>query len=441
MRKLILGVLGVIAAVGQVGAQEALLRLDGEVTLSGSVNIYGQEVVLAEGWLVNQSDAGLGAVQVLAEVYDSDANLIGEGLGYLVNTCGTALPDYVLQPGQAYRFSVPLELYDTEIDLADIRAVVLPQAEETSVNDAARPPVDAALQTVTEQEVVAVEWLDEATLRYGVGCPGRVFTTYTWYLYDVVLGKSFAEEHPKADLITGALLRQTGLDASSFAFEHSFLSFAPDARRIFYQTELNVMVTAEPDGSFKRVLYEDLYNRSLQGLHWLGQGNFVAYYFGAYGEPVYYLTASLEGRPISRPLLANTPSVTVPGATPDGLRVIIGGTFDGKTGYFLRSTVYDSNAFLFEAELPGNNYPAPLFVRRVDGGATIYVVNPVDGEARLQCFDVQTSTLNDLGPVPLRLGPGERAWMWLSPGAQRVALAANGVNGGLWLVPVDETCR
>jgi hypothetical protein len=400
-------------------------------TVVTRTDIYGQEILVAEGLVTNNATTAFMGISLFAELYDSSDELVGEGFGYLVNACGTALVDYALQPGQSHSFAVTLEMYEEDAQIE--RVEIIPQATETQAQESVEESF-AGITQVTAEEVVSLEWIDDEFLRYGVGCAGSVFTNLKWYEYDSVSQTATEITHPNTDQITDAMLRQTGLD-EPLLFNRSFLSFAPNMRRMVYQTDLNALVTAEPDGSFKRVIFEDLYNRSLQGFIWLAQGNFVAYYFGAYGEPVYYVTANLEGRPISGSISVNAPSLTVPGATSDGLKVIVTGTFGDFTGYFLKSTVYELNDLLFETdELPGNNWPAPIFSRRVDGNAYIYIARPMEGEALLQCFDVQTKTLHDLTHLPLQLATDERAWMWLSPDASQLALAANGIHSGLWLV-------
>jgi hypothetical protein len=116
------------------------------------------------------------------------------------------------------------------------------------------------------------------------------------------------------------------------------------------------------------------------------------------------------------------------------VRVVIGGTFDDVTGYFLTSAMSNSSELLFEGEVPGNNYPAPLYVPQAWGTAHIYIVRPVKGEPLLQCFNRDTGELSTLTTLPIRLTDADRAWTWLSPDLAYMALAANGLNGGLWLV-------
>lgn len=434
MYRLVLLAWIVIGLIGGAAAAQEDSEADltpGEVEIITEQDIYGQTVLMAEGELTNRSSTAYTSITLFADVLDKSSTAIGEGFGYLVDACGAALVDVTLQPGEARRFALTLELYepDAEIDTVTITAEGIP-------TDPTSPDAGgffSGVKSVTRQEVVMLEWIDESFLRYGVGCDGYVFSALDWYEYDVRGNFSTPIIHPRAEAITEAMLTQVGL-TDPFVFRRSYLSFPPDARRMVYQTGINTVFTAEPDGSFKRLIFEDLARHSLHGIQWLREGRFLAYYFGAYGEPVRYFTASVDGQILSPSIYDVVPSVTVPGATGDGLRVIIGAAFDDVTGYYYKSTLYLDNELLFEAELPGNNWPAPVFTRRADGNAYIYFIRPVEEKARLQCFDMQTRELHDMTTLPLDLTPESRGWAWLSPEGERLAVAANGVNSGLWLV-------
>jgi hypothetical protein len=51
---------------------------------------------------------------------------------------------------------------------------------------------------------------------------------------------------------------------------------------------------------------------------------------------------------------------------------------------------------------------------------------------------MQTRGLNTLTVLPIQLTTEDRAWTFLSPDGGTIALAANGLNGGLWLIDLDE---
>jgi len=144
--------------------------------------------------------------------------------------------------------------------------------------------------------------------------------------------------------------------------------------------------------------------------------------------------------------------VIVPGISRDARRAVIAGNFDERgnskalddatglgVGYYL--TVLDDTFFekLFDAELPGNNYPSPLVFTNPEDNLVnrIYVaLDDAEGDPRLMCFNRDEGELYDLAPLPFRLAEDERAQWWLSPDDNTIALAANGVHGGMWLIDV-----
>jgi hypothetical protein len=444
MRRIVVGLWCIVWLSGNVIAQEGTgLAAEGTI-IANQVDAFGQEILVAEGQLLNQSDSAYHNISLLAEVYDASNEVVGEGFGFLVNACGTGLLDFVLQPGMAQNFAVPLELYEEDIEVD--RVEVIPQAEPIEAETIATPDLQAGITQVSDREVISVEWLDTTRFHFSEGCPRDLFTEQTWYEYNVETGVQQEIPHPKADIVNNAsdaMLLQMELD-DPFDLENSFITFQPNGRRLVYQNSRNSLLSAEPDGSFRRLVAERLFNRTLQGIHWLEGGNFLAYYFGAYGDPVLYLTANIEGTILSEHPVDGLPSLIVPGASPDGSRVIIGATINDVTGYYLKLSPYpDTAELLFEAEPPGNNWPGPIYMRPPgDGPRIIYIVRPVDGEARLQCFNLTTRQLLDLAPLPLQLANDERAWMWLSPNSQTIALASNGVHSGLWLIELGafEAC-
>lgn len=420
-----------------LAAQDDLDLTVSEIVLDTRVDVYGLENTAAGGILTNSGEQAVAQITLFADVYDVEGELVGEGIGYLVNACGAGLvPDYALQPNHSQPFEVILELYEAEavIDRVDIR----PQGTPT----AATPLTDdiAGITRVTDAEVAEVEWVDNRALRYAVGCPGDLFTEQDWWHYSARTHMALPVEHPRASDVTPLLVERMNVLVPGEIGE-SMLHFAPDGSRLVYQGEINRFYTAELDGSFQRVIYDELYNRTLQGIHWLSDNIFLAYYYGAPSDPVYYFTASAAGQPISlRP--ENLPlSGIVPGASPDGRRAVISGTFDDATGYFLKSLVNDvAPQLLFEADPPQNHWPAPIF--RIQSGANdgmvaqerVYIARPVDGEARLQCYSLQNGGPVDLTALPLNLGLDEHAQWWPSPDGATIALAATGARGGLWLI-------
>jgi hypothetical protein len=428
-----LGVLGGLAVFSVLAQGDDLFTRD--VRLFTRQDVYGQEIRVAQGLLVNRSETGYTELSLLAEVYDANDTLVGEGVGYVVNACGAGLlPDYVLSPGAAHLFEATLELYtpDAEID----RVEFIPQGLPTDALPP-QPVLAEGVTRVTDQEVVAVEWLDPRALRFGSGCDHALFTDYRWAHHSLRTGTTLPARHPRLDDVTEDMRERLGL-AEDEAFANSMLAYAPGGTRLAFQGDINRFYTAEADGSFPRRVYEGFHNRTLQGIKWLPEGRFLAYYYGAFGDPVYYFTADVNARAYSLPPDRLPLSETVPGVTPDGLRALLGGAFDGEnTGYYFKLLSNNSAPRLvLEAELPGNNYPAPLFATDAAGEMTgkAYLARLVDEMAVMQCLDVETGALTDLAPLPLQLTSDERAWWWLSPDGGTIALAANGVNGGLWLL-------
>lgn len=424
-----------------------------ETRLVERLDAFGLETTLLTGMIENTSEVAYGSLTLFADVLDDEGEVIGEAFGYLTNQCGVALTDVAIAPGATRYFEASLDLF-AEGEPEEYEFFI--EAEETD-NTGAQDLDTTGVTQASDREVVLVEWESETSLRYGVGCDGDVFSEHDWFRYDLETGETEAlDASPNAQYVTDAMLRQTGITQVTQSREqdpqlyyNSFLTFPTQTPRIVYQTDLHTLVTSERDGSFKRVVNTNLYQYSLQGFVWSPLANFVAYYFGAFGEPVRYLTARADGAMISGPLQNQDPSQTVPGLTDDGQRVIITGTYpnaegDDVTGYYFRSVVNGSLEFMFEAEdIPGNNYPAPAYFRKDNDTRYIYIVRNIDGQPSLQCFYREEDELHTLTPLPISLADDERAWTFLSPESNTLALAANGRNSGLWLIDLHafDECR
>ena len=418
-----------------VFAQEGDLAVDEVVTVN-RLDAYGVEQPFADGRLRNNSALAYTNVNLLAEAYDSGGNLVGDGLGFIVNACGEALlQDFALQPGMSAQFEIPLDMIEAEatIDRVEVTA-------EGETTDPAPTPDQTSFEHITrvsDAEVVAVEWMDGALLRYSPGCWRDVFTNRPWIEYNMASGESQSIEHPRAGEITPLMLELTEL-TDPLIYNRSFFSFASGQRRGIYQTALNTLITTEPDGSFRRVVFETLFNITLQGINWhKDSGTFLAYYHGGYGDEVLYLVGNANGDTFSQHAYASLPSRIVPGFAANGQGVVIAATVEDVTGYFLKQTSNDFTIPMFQAEPPGNNWPAPFYEITESGDRWIYIARPVEGEARLQCYNANTGMLHDYTALPLNLATDERGWMWLSPDNTTLALAANGVHGGLWLVDLS----
>lgn len=124
----------------------------------------------------------------------------------------------------------------------------------------------------------------------------------------------------------------------------------------------------------------------------------------------------------------------------DALRMARGGEFvmagqDSSVGI----PFFPASVWLFAIPYAGNNFPAPLLIENPETEliSHIYVARLEAGEALLQCYNRDQNELHDLAPLPLNLADDERAWWWMSPDETQIALAADGVSGGLWLIDLS----
>ena len=438
MRNLLIVSLLCLGAILQARAQAAPELLVLETRVATQPDGFGGESALLTGAVFNQGAQAYRNISIAVEAFNADETLIGEGFGFLVDACGTALLDHALLPGAMQAFSAPFELFQ-EDDVASLEAHVDGMAEAPRWPS----PVDApAVQLIARGEVVMLEWLDDETIIFGVGCEGAVFTELDWWRYDLDDRALTEIEHPDAVKVTAAMIEASGAALITQAgeqdpalFHGSRMTFPPNARRIVYQNDLHTIFSAEPDGSFKRLIHDKLHRHSLRGFNWARKsGVFLAYYFGAHGEPVHYFAADVNGKMLMGPLEELAPSLTVPGVADDGLAAVVGWRRGEVSGYHLQNA-WGGSELLFEAELPGNNYPAPIVA-----GEIIYLIRPLEGVATLQCFNRRTRELATLSALPQQLTREARAWSWLSPGGGKLALAMKGTAGGLWLLGLAGDC-
>jgi hypothetical protein len=400
------------------------------------LDVYGETVLFAEGVLNNTSAADAYAnVSLYATAYDADDEVIGEGFGYLVNACNAALAfDFHLQPQAEQRYAIPLELYEADVEVERLEIEVQGEPVEP-VTILESTPI-AGIDQISTREVVNVEWIDADNFRYAEGCRRDLFYEQTWREYNLEIGFQTVIEHPRTVAITDALRRQLGLEEPLY-WAHSFISYDPNGRRMVYQTEINTAITAEVDGSFKRVLFENLYDRTLQGITWLQEGAFIAYYYGSIGDPVTYYTATVDGRVLSEAPRDSTPSLSAPGATPNGRDVILTLEVDGQTGFYRKQAATENIALLFEAPVPPNNWPGPIVRQDADGAQFIYAAIPWREGAWMACYNAANEELTYITSLPMNPGSDERAGWWLSPDADTIALAQDGPAGGLWLLDLN----
>jgi len=422
-------------------AQDEPTLLSSNTQISTQFDLFDQVTFAVSGDLYNFGTEAYTNINVYVEAYDEDDELIGEGFGYIVNACGTALLDYTMPPDNLQTFNAPFELFETG-DVASVKVTT-----EATTTDFSPPPdiTTTGIYEIGREEVVMLEWIDDDVMIYGVGCDDKVFTELAWRQYAISDNNLISVNHPDTSFVTEAMLLQSGAtmitqsgEQDPQLYNRSRLVFPPNSRRALYQNDIHTVLSSEPDGSFKRLIHDELHQFSLKGFLWADTpGVFLAYYYGLYGDPVHYFTGNVEGRILSARLENITPSETVPGLTSDGINAIVGKTIDDVTGYYLESSYYGTIELLFEADLPGNNYPAPIVVDTADN-RIIYVVRSVDDMPTLQCWNRNTDNLETLTPLPFTLSTESRAFTWISPNKERLAISANGTDGGLWWVDLLE---
>ena len=418
-------------------AQDSLPLYFFNTEVASQPDLFGGERLVARGDLFNHGADAYTRVSLNLSAYDAADTLIGEGFGYLVDACGTALLDHALPPGAYQGFSAPFELF-MDGDIARLELEVAADA----VAPPPMPPPMPTVQQISDKEVVSLQWLDDSALIFGAGCDGALFTALEWQRYSLPDHAISDSEHPDAQKVSPELIANSGAamvtqsgQQDPALFASSRMTFPPRARRVIYQNDLHTLFSAEPDGSFPRLIHDGLHQYRLRGFQWARQpGVFLAYYFGAYGEPARYFAANTAGQLLSQRLEAMPASITVPAPAADGLTALVGRVQAGISGYYWQN-VYGGSELLFPSELPGNNYPAPILA-----GQRVYVFTEGDATPQLRCYQRDTGDLHTLTALPLRLTSSTRAWAWLSPDGGQLALSANGADGGLWLVDVAGGC-
>src|SRR5690606_30093190 len=180
---------------------------------------FGLEVPIAGGTRRNQGEQAYQNISLLAEVYDAEDNLIGEGMGYLVRACGEALVDFALQPGQHMTFSAQLDIFEPEaavdhVEIFPMGAAIPPTEAETT------PEIDG-ITRVTDAEVVDVEWIDGTNLRYAAGCWRDLFVYQQWFEYNRSSRETTSITHPRANEISD-VMRQALRLTDPAIFNRSF---------------------------------------------------------------------------------------------------------------------------------------------------------------------------------------------------------------------------
>ncbi|MEO0562846.1 MAG: hypothetical protein AAF125_12115, partial [Chloroflexota bacterium] len=364
-----------------VGAQADLSA--GDATVTTEIDVFGAEQQVAFGIVTNDSASeGFADIQVLAEIFDADDEIIGEGLGFLTDQCGKgAAFDYVLPPEGEALFRMKVELYEQDAVIDRIEYTASGTVVE-EINLAESDPIPG-ITPVTTREVAGLEWrtLDDEgnptdpRVLYGVGCYDDVFTTYDWYAYDPATDTTEAIDHPRAEDAADPtfvdrmdMQSQFTDDVEDFLYNRSKLAYEPNGgTRAVFQTDINTLISTGLDGEFRRTIDDNLFRSTLQGINWVNNGRFIAYYYGGYGDGVTYLVASVDAAYFSTREHLSTPSVTVPTVTPNIGGVIVSGTFNGDEvpGFYIKPPASELYTKWFDwPNLPGNNYPAPVYRSR-----------------------------------------------------------------------------
>ena len=407
-----------------------------EPELAQRVNAFGVTEWYAAGRVTNEGSDAYLDVLFEADVSDEAGEVVGFAYGVLTDVCGLGVPpDRTLEPGESAPYVLTIELDADELVPAALDISVMATATAAAqVNPFLTYP---DITTVYEGDVSRVEWTRQGELRFATGCESDVYAAWDWFAVDTETGEYESVELPYPDIREPVVLDRLKLEDDEDV-RHARIAFHPDSRRFAFQDPINIFLTAEPDGTFQRLLWDDLSRYSLQGYVWMPEERFLAYYFGAFGDPVRYFTGSTAGQTISAAVQDVTESLIVPGPTPDGARVVLAQTVDGVTGYYLVSTTNTANqTLLFEGDAPGNNYPAPVFAP-TEGGVYIYIIREIEGQARLQCYDLAAERLHNLTVLPLTLADDESGWSALSPDGALMALGAEGRHGGLWLIDLTQ---
>ncbi|MCY4106691.1 MAG: hypothetical protein OXG02_08305 [Chloroflexi bacterium] len=401
---------------------------------------FGLSQYLIRGEIHNRGEQAYENLQITATITDETGQLLEESAGYLIRSCGTALVDFTLRPGAAVRFVVPLEYrppHPIDHHEITIQGETAPQGEGE---------LATAFRRVARGEVVVLEWLSKNVLQYATGCATDPFTALRWQQYHVSSDNHFAMEHPLSVLIDEDFRRHSTIDRLSQSgerdarlYEQSFLRSHHRANRFVFQNDLGHVMSAEKSGQYPRLIDESGFRNSLQGIDWLGPGRFLAHFYGSFGDDVRYLTAQVDGRRLSRPVSESLPSQTRPGASQDGLLLVLGLAEEAPPGYYLKPAAGSALDLMYATALPGNNVPAPILYRD-DEQRLAFFITPAAGEApwQLVCLNRYSDTARVLSPLPILLPREQRAWLALSPDASLLALAADDAQGGLWLLDLPQ---
>ena len=112
MRRFLLLVCLCLGKVLHVPAQEQPPLLLSNTQIGTQPDGFGGETPVVRGDLYNYGAEAYRNIRLYVDAYDADKALIGEGFGFLVDACGTALLDYALAPERLQTYLAPFELFD-----------------------------------------------------------------------------------------------------------------------------------------------------------------------------------------------------------------------------------------------------------------------------------------------------------------------------------------
>jgi len=134
---------------------------------------FGGESPVVSGDIYNYGSQAYANINILVEAYDAGGELIGEGFGFLVDACGTALLDYALPPEGLQAFSAPFELFE-DGEAASVEVRLKADALDYKPEPLARSPearLIARAEAVQQQAFALVpyvnfgEWFNPVAFR------------------------------------------------------------------------------------------------------------------------------------------------------------------------------------------------------------------------------------------------------------------------------------
>ena len=146
--------------VATVVAQEEPELLLSNTQVGAQADGFGGETPVVSGDLYNYGSQAYSNVDIAVDAYDAEGELIGEGFGFLVDACGTALLDYALPPKRMQAFSVPFELFE-DGSVASVQVRINADAVAFEPEPLATSPLT---RLIAQVETVQLQWQDDETL-------------------------------------------------------------------------------------------------------------------------------------------------------------------------------------------------------------------------------------------------------------------------------------